>query len=64
MLSARGIFRDQPDRSFRELPDFPRSVIVRISEARNLGDANQYTFYESMKIYCARRRHSDLQRSI
>jgi hypothetical protein len=32
---------------------FGRSVILRISEARDLGDVDRYTFYEHLKIYCA-----------
>jgi hypothetical protein len=32
---------------------FVRSVILRVSEARDLGDMNRYAFYEHMKIYSA-----------
>jgi len=32
---------------------FAKSVILRISEARDLGDANRYDFYEHMKVYLA-----------
>jgi hypothetical protein len=32
---------------------FLKSVILRISEARNLGDVDQYKFYEHMKTYTA-----------
>ena len=33
--------------------DFMRSVVLRISEARDLGDINRYAFYESMKTIMA-----------
>ena len=33
--------------------DFMRSVVLRISEARDLGDINRYAFYESMKTLMA-----------
>jgi hypothetical protein len=32
---------------------FVRSVILRVSEARDLGDVNRYAFYEHMKTYMA-----------
>lgn len=32
---------------------FAKSVILRISEARDLGDMNRYDFYEHMKVYAA-----------
>lgn len=32
---------------------FVRSVILRISEARDLGDINRYSFYEHLKLYTA-----------
>jgi hypothetical protein len=32
---------------------FTRSVILRISEARDLGDVDRYGFYERMKVYTA-----------
>jgi hypothetical protein len=32
---------------------FVKSVILRISEARDLGDKNRYQFYDHMKIYTA-----------
>ncbi|HEV8397818.1 MAG TPA: primase-helicase family protein [Vicinamibacterales bacterium] len=32
---------------------FVRSVILRISEARDLGDLDRYTFYDRLKIYTA-----------
>lgn len=32
---------------------FARSVILRVSEARNLGDTDRFTFYEVMKTYIA-----------
>ena len=33
--------------------DFMRSVVLRVSEARDLGDVNRYAFYESMKTIMA-----------
>ena len=32
---------------------FAKSVILRISEARDLGDVDRYQFYEHLKIYAA-----------
>lgn len=32
---------------------FVKSVILRISEARDLGDVDRYGFYEHTKVYCA-----------
>jgi hypothetical protein len=32
---------------------FAKSVILRVSEARDLGDINRYQFYEHMKVYAA-----------
>jgi hypothetical protein len=32
---------------------FVKSVILRVSEARDLGDVNRYAFYDHMKIYTA-----------
>jgi hypothetical protein len=32
---------------------YAKSVIMRVSEGRDLGDVNRYTFYEHMKIYGA-----------
>jgi Family of unknown function (DUF5906) len=32
---------------------FVKSTILRISEARDLGDINRYSFYEHMKVYLA-----------
>ena len=32
---------------------FVKSVILRVSEARDLGDVNRYAFYEHMKVYTA-----------
>jgi hypothetical protein len=32
---------------------FARSVILRVSEARDLGDINRYTFYDATKAYAA-----------
>ena len=32
---------------------FLKSVILRVSEARDLGDVNRFTFYDHMKAYMA-----------
>lgn len=32
---------------------FVKSVILRVSEARDLGDVNRYSFYEHMKVFTA-----------
>jgi Family of unknown function (DUF5906) len=32
---------------------FVKSVILRVSEARDLGDVDRYTFYDHMKVYTA-----------
>ena len=32
---------------------FAKSVILRVSEARDLGDINRYTFYDAIKTYAA-----------
>ncbi len=32
---------------------FLKSVILRVSEARDLGEVDRYAFYEHMKVYCA-----------
>jgi hypothetical protein len=32
---------------------FVKAVILRISEARDLGEVDRYGFYEHMKVYCA-----------
>jgi Family of unknown function (DUF5906) len=32
---------------------FVKSVILRVSEARDLGDINRYSFYDHMKVYTA-----------
>lgn len=32
---------------------FVKSVILRVSEARDLGEVNRYSFYEHMKVYTA-----------
>jgi hypothetical protein len=42
-----------PAHMFGRFNGFVRSVILRVSEARDLGDANRFTFYEHMKIYSA-----------
>ena len=38
---------------FRRFNGFVKCVILRISEARDLGDVDRYQFYEAMKVYCA-----------
>jgi hypothetical protein len=38
---------------FGRFNGFVRSVILRVSEARDLGDGNRFAFYEHMKIYLA-----------
>jgi hypothetical protein len=42
-----------PTHMFGRFNGFVRSVILRVSEARDLGDVNRYAFYEHMKIYLA-----------
>jgi len=42
-----------PTHMFGRFNGFVRSVILRISEARDLGDVNRFAFYEHMKIYLA-----------
>jgi Family of unknown function (DUF5906) len=42
-----------PTHMFGRFNGFVRSVILRISEARDLGDVNRFAFYEHMKIYSA-----------
>jgi hypothetical protein len=32
---------------------FARSVIIRVNEARDLGDLSRYDFYDHLKLYCA-----------
>jgi hypothetical protein len=32
---------------------FARSILLRVSEARDLGEVNRYAFYEAMKVYTA-----------
>src|SRR5207249_11349495 len=32
---------------------FVKAVILRVSEARDLGDADRYSFYDHMKVYTA-----------
>jgi hypothetical protein len=36
-----------------EYNDFSKSVVLRVSEARDLGDTNRFQFYDHMKIYTA-----------
>jgi hypothetical protein len=42
-----------PTHMFGRFNGFVRSVILRVSEARDLGDVNRFAFYEHMKIYLA-----------
>jgi Family of unknown function (DUF5906) len=42
-----------PAHMFGRFNGFVRSVILRVSEARDLGDVNRFAFYEHMKIYLA-----------
>lgn len=42
-----------PTQTIGRFNGFLKSVIMRISEARDLGDLNRYQFYEHMKIYTA-----------
>jgi hypothetical protein len=42
-----------PQQLFGRFNGFLRSVILRVNEARDLGDANRYQFYDHMKTYTA-----------
>jgi len=42
-----------PIHMFGRFNGFVRSVILRVSEARDLGEVNRFAFYEHMKIYLA-----------
>jgi hypothetical protein len=42
-----------PQHMFGRFNGFLRSVILRVNEARDLGDANRYQFYDHMKTYTA-----------
>jgi hypothetical protein len=42
-----------PKAMLAQFNTFARSVILRISETRDLGDVNRYTFYDASKVYCA-----------
>ena len=42
-----------PVHLIRRFNGFIKSVILRVSEARDLGDVDRYDFYEHMKIYTA-----------
>ena len=42
-----------PTHMFGRFNGFVRSVILRVNEARDLGDVNRFAFYEHMKIYSA-----------
>jgi Family of unknown function (DUF5906) len=42
-----------PQHLFGRFNGFVKSVILRVSEARDLGDVNRFAFYEHMKMYTA-----------
>ena len=42
-----------PAQTLGRFNSFAKSVILRISEARDLGDVNRYQFYDHMKVYAA-----------
>jgi hypothetical protein len=42
-----------PQAMLRRFNSFLKSVILRVSEARDLGDVNRYQFYDHMKSYTA-----------
>jgi hypothetical protein len=42
-----------PQQMLGRFNGFVKSVILRISEARDLGEVNRYSFYEHIKIYAA-----------
>jgi hypothetical protein len=42
-----------PQRLLGRFNNFAKSVILRASEARDLGEVNRYAFYEHMKVYTA-----------
>src|SRR5262249_26777309 len=42
-----------PQQMLGRFNGFSKSVILRISEARDLGDVNRYQFYDHMKAYTA-----------
>jgi hypothetical protein len=42
-----------PRHIFEPYNDFARAVILRISEARDLGEATRYQFYDHLKVYSA-----------
>jgi len=42
-----------PQQTMGRFTGFLRSVILRISEARDLGDVNRYQFYEHLKVFTA-----------
>jgi hypothetical protein len=42
-----------PKTIFGRFNGFVKCVILRISEARDLGDVDRYQFYEALKVYCA-----------
>jgi hypothetical protein len=42
-----------PQQMLARFNGFLKSVILRVSEARDLGDVNRYAFYDHMKVYTA-----------
>ena len=42
-----------PSQLLGRFNSFAKSVILRISEARDLGEVNRYAFYEHTKVYAA-----------
>jgi hypothetical protein len=47
-------FRDvTPAQTLGRFNGFTKAVILRVSEARDLGDSDRYAFYDHMKIYTA-----------
>src|SRR5262249_6037965 len=42
-----------PQQMLGRFNSFVKAVIVRVSEARDLGDVNRYAFYEHLKVYAA-----------
>jgi hypothetical protein len=42
-----------PQHMFGRFNGFVKSVILRVSEARDLGDVNRFSFYDHMKMYTA-----------
>jgi hypothetical protein len=43
----------QPNQLLKDFNEFAKSVVLRISEARDLGEFDRFAFYERIKIYAA-----------